>query len=148
MAEVITTFNGVNAFLSNFWAAPIFCAEDGILYPTVEHWYQAHKTEDRHERLNIAAATTPGRAKRLGRKVQLRLDWNEIKLDVMRTALCEKFKTPHLRKALLATGNATLIEGNTWNDTFWGVCRGSGENHLGQLLMELRKELQDDTTLD
>lgn len=148
MAKVIAAFNGVNAFLSNFWAAPIFCTEDGILYPTAEHWFQAHKTENRHERLKIAAATTPGRAKRMGRQVQLRSDWEEVKLNVMRTALREKFKIPDLCKALLATGDAILIEGNTWNDTFWGVCRGRGENHLGQLLMELRKELRNDTALD
>jgi ribA/ribD-fused uncharacterized protein len=72
----------------------------------------------------------------------MRDDWNDIKIDVMRDLLQEKFSDDDLRELLLATGDAELIEGNTWNDYFWGVCLGEGQNWLGKLLMEVRKELK------
>ena len=54
----------------------------------------------------------------------------------------EKFKqNPELKQKLLETGNQELIEGNTWNDTFWGVCNGQGQNWLGKILMLARSEL-------
>lgn len=53
-------------------------------------------------------------------------------------------KDPFLTRALMATGNAELVEGNTWNDTFWGICNGTGENHLGKLLMKVRANLFDE----
>jgi predicted NAD-dependent protein-ADP-ribosyltransferase YbiA (DUF1768 family) len=76
-----------------------------------------------------------------GQKVTLRKDWEGVKIQVMRDVLRLKFANPGLRDRLLETGDRELIEGNTWGDTFWGVCRGSGKNWLGQLLMELRGEL-------
>lgn len=109
-------------------------------YPTVEHAYQAAKTLDIHQRDQIAAAEGPGVAKSLGRSVTMRTDWNEVKLGIMEFLLRQKFYYEPLRSQLLATGNAELIEGNTWNDTFWGVCRGRGHNHLGRLLMKVRTE--------
>lgn len=60
----------------------------------------------------------------------------------MEQILRVKFSDPTLRKLLLDTGNAKLIEGNTWNDTFWGVCRGKGQNNLGLILQKLRAEFQ------
>ena len=59
----------------------------------------------------------------------------------MRDLLRNKFSEPDLAARLLATGSTELIEGNNWNDTFWGVCRGRGRNMLGQLLMEVREEI-------
>lgn len=140
MATVIDKFDGTEyGFLSNFYSSPI--QYEGIVYPTVEHMFQALKALDIETRKKIANAATPGQAKRLGRSVALREDWEEVKVDVMRTALQLKFSDPTLRAKLIATGDAELIEGNTWNDRFWGVCRGTGKNMLGHLLMELRFSL-------
>lgn len=109
-------------------------------YPSVEHAYQAAKTTVPQERAKIARLATPGEAKRAGRRVTLRPDWDAIKLDVMRGLLLQKFTYPDLGRALLETKPAELIEGNSWHDTFWGVdlTTGRGENHLGKLLMEIR----------
>lgn len=139
--EKISAFKGKYAFLSNFYDSPIYY--EGILYPTVEHFFQAMKTLDHDERRTIAAAASPGQAKRLGRRVKLRDDWESVKDFYMKTALTIKFAKPELRQKLLETGSAYLEEGNTWNDTYWGVCNGVGKNRLGLLLMEVRKEIQD-----
>lgn len=138
--ETIALFDGEYAFLSNFYSSPITIS--GINFPTVEHAFQALKTIDAEERKKIAVAATPGQAKRLGRKVQLRQDWEEVKENVMYICLKAKFDIPELREKLLATGESELIEGNWWGDTYWGVCNGIGQNRLGQLLMRLRTELK------
>ena len=141
MVTKIDKFDGTEyGFLSNFYSSPI--KYEGIEYPTVEHMFQALKTLDMTERMRIASATTPGQAKRMGRGVPLRADWEEVKVDVMRTALELKFSNPTLKNKLISTGDAELIEGNTWNDRFWGVCCGTGRNMLGTLLMELRDKLK------
>lgn len=138
--KTIAIFDGEYAFLSNFYNSPITIA--GINFPTVEHAFQAMKTIDVAERQLIAAAPTPGKAKRLGRTVHLREDWEEAKESVMYICLKAKFSIPELREKLLATEDAYLIEGNWWGDTYWGVCNGIGQNKLGQLLMRLRTELK------
>jgi ribA/ribD-fused uncharacterized protein len=138
MTNEINSFSGDYRWLSNFY--PCLIEYEGKFYPSVEHAFQAAKTTDEHMRLRIGAAATPGRAKRLGRKVALRSDWDVVKLEVMATLVRIKFADPDLGKLLNDTGAAELIEGNTWGDTFWGVCRGVGENHLGKILMEVRRE--------
>lgn len=143
---MICEFENKYAFLSNFYASPF--THDGIMYPTNEHFFQAMKTLDIDERKKIAAAETPGLAKRMGRNVQLRSDWEKIKVDIMMLGLRLKFKDPELAAKLIATGDEELVEGNWWCDQFWGSCncskhiRTPGRNVLGMLLMELRKELQ------
>lgn len=132
----ITSFTGPHRWLSNFWPAPV--SLDGVVYPTVEHAYVAAKTRDSTWRSAVLACGTPGDAKRLGRRMNLRSDWNAVRVDVMRDLLEQKFSNPTLAEKLLATGDALLQEGNTWGDTFWGVCNGRGENMLGKLLMEVR----------
>ncbi len=136
----IERFTGDHDFLSNFHQSPI--EGDGIVYATVEHAFQAAKTFDRAEKQSVAEATTPGAAKRLGRKVQLRPDWEQVKIGIMEDLVRLKFTThADLRDKLLATGDGELVEGNTWNDRFWGVCRGQGRNELGKILMKIRAEL-------
>jgi ribA/ribD-fused uncharacterized protein len=136
----ITAFQGAHRFLSNFWPAPV--VYDGSEYPSVEHAYQAAKTLDPAWREKIWTAIQPGAAKRLGKQVPMRADWEQVKVDVMRDLVFQKFAPgTALAAQLLATGDAMLIEGNTWGDRFWGVCGGSGENHLGRLLMEVRAAL-------
>ena len=127
-------------FLSNFHPSTVYV--DKKPYPTVEHAYQAAKTLDAGSKEVIRKAKSPGEAKKLGRGVQLRPDWDLVKVDLMRDFLRQKFDSPFLRHQLLETGDAELVYGNTWNDRFWGVCRGSGLNWLGKILTELRDEFR------
>jgi ribA/ribD-fused uncharacterized protein len=140
MANVIDIFRGEYRFLSNFYPAKV--PFEGFIYPTVEHAYQAAKTFSQIEREVIRRCDTPGQAKRVAKDISLRLDWREIRIDVMKYLVREKFYLhKELREKLLATGDAMLIEGNTWGDTFWGQCDGQGKNHLGLILMNVRSEL-------
>jgi len=141
---MIDSFQGQYRWLSNFWPAVI--SYEGLIYPTVEHAYQASKTLDKLERKEISLLDSPVRAKRAGRKVKMRSDWNIVKLDIMKELLTKKFSHPQLRKLLLDTGIEMLVEGNKWHDLYWGKCSCSrhstkGENNLGKLLMEVRLEL-------
>lgn len=133
---VIDMFSGEFSFLSNFYPCRIHM--DGLAYPSVEHAYQAAKTDDPIEREAIRLALTAGRAKRLGSRVTLRKDWLVSRVNVMRMLLIQKFREPGLRDALDATRPCRLIEKNSWGDVFWGVCEGEGENRLGSILMEIR----------
>jgi N-glycosidase YbiA len=113
----IDRYTSAHDFLSNFHPSPI--EVDGVVYPTVEHAFQAAKTFDRAEKQSVADGATPGAAKRLGRKVRLRPDWEQVKIGIMEELVRLKFTTgPDLLAKLLATGNAELIEDNTWNDRF------------------------------
>lgn len=138
----IDQFRGDYSFLSNFYLCPVKL--DGVTYPSVEHAYQAAKTMDPVFRDMIRDAVKPAYAKRIGRMAPLREGWNDIRLDVMRGLVQQKFRFPSLREALLATGSAELIEGNDWGDTFWGVQRGVGENNLGLILMNVRSRLRNE----
>ena len=139
---MINSFKDEYRFLSNFWPALVEF-EDNV-YPSVEHAYQAAKTLDQDYRERIYFAPTPSVAKILGRQAPLREDWEEVKIDIMRNLLVQKFSIFELKSKLLATGNEELIEGNWWGDTFWGVCNGVGHNMLGKLLMEIREEIRND----
>ncbi len=138
--DAITEFTGEYRFLSNFYESCV--TYDFVIYPTLEHAYQAAKTLNLEERQKIKECKTPGQAKRMGRTVTLRPDWEQIKVHVMDNLLTKKFSLYPLKEQLLATKDKELIEGNTWGDTYWGVCNGQGENKLGQLLMNLRNQLQ------
>ena len=140
----IDKFTDEFAFLSNFFPATIL--HKGIVYPTVEHAFQASKVgvsplyNREFVRKQISLASTPGRAKRLGQKVVLRKDWNKVRLVVMSILVFKKFANYIvLKQQLLDTGDAILIEGNGWHDKFWGICDGVGQNWLGKILMEVRE---------
>ena len=128
------------AFLSNFHPSEI--EFEGACYPTVEHAFQAAKTSDPEARRKVREASTPGGAKRIGRRVRLRADWESVKVGVMTGLLRLKFADPELGALLLATGARELIEENSWNDRFWGTTGGVGRNELGQALMVVRAEIQ------
>ena len=130
-------FQGPNRFLSNFWPET-----PGVV--TVEHLFQAAKTNDPVQKLAILRAETPGQAKRMGRGVTLRADWETVKDDIMAEFLRMKFEDPELRRQLLATGDSLLYEANDWNDRYWGVdsATGIGQNRLGHLLMSLRERIR------
>ena len=135
---VINSFRGKHYFLSNFYEADVNYL--GLSYQTVEAAFQAQKDLSRsHEFQNIS----PAESKRLGRRVRLRSDWNDIRITIMRDLLWAKFsQNPDLAQKLIETGDAQLIEGNSWNDTFWGISNNRGQNHLGKLLMDTREKLK------
>jgi ribA/ribD-fused uncharacterized protein len=142
--QKVSEFQGDYRFLSNFWPAEVVC--EGITYPTAEHAYQASKSLDPVERKKIAALKTPAEAKHAGEALKARDDWPAVKFKVMEDV--DRYKFTHhdeLRAKLLATGDAELEEGNTWNDRIWGISppdSGQGENHLGKILMKIRSELK------
>ena len=138
--ERIDRFRGDHAFLSNFHRHPFQWR--GRSFSTAEHAYQGAKSRDDRERERIRVASSPREAKRLGRRADLRCDWEHVKDDVMHSILQAKFAVPELRDALLATGDAELVEGNTWGDVYWGVCRGRGRNQLGRTLMRIRDDIR------
>ncbi len=140
MAKDIRGFHNEYYFLSNFYASPI--VHDGILFPTVEACFQAEKTLNQDIRLAISFCKTLSEAKYMGRSVNLRDDWEDIKYGRMKLFVNKKFKIPALKKYLLATGDALLVEENTWNDRTWGTVNGKGKNLLGKILMEVRSDLQ------
>lgn len=148
---MISSFSGEYAFLSNFWEEPFDCG--GRIVPTAEHAFQAQKARGQKAVQDlILRASTPSHAKRLGRRVRLPENWNEIRVEVMRKIIEFKFAEGSvLAQRLIDTGDEHLMEGNTWGDTFWGCVREPkdvgtwvGANNLGILLMERRKELRHD----
>jgi hypothetical protein len=140
---MISEFQNEYRFLSNFWTVPGGVKLEGskIRFPTIEHAYQAAKIKDLTAWHRVAKLPTPGAAKRFGKTVVLRTDWEHVKLPIMLSLVRQKFANDPLRAKLLETGEHELVEGNHWNDTFWGVCRGVGSNHLGNILMQVRAEL-------
>jgi ribA/ribD-fused uncharacterized protein len=147
MSDYITKFDGTdNRFLSNFYRCPIDF--EGKIYATSEHAYQAAKTSNDDEREKIRSDESPATAKKLGRRVTLRSDWEQVKDSIMMDILRIKFKGgSDLAKKLLATGDKILVEGNMWHDNHFGVCScdkcgGKGKNVLGESLMKVREELK------
>ena len=139
----INRFDGEYRFLSNFYEAPVVF--EGMAYPSNEAAFQAAKCLNMKEREPFTAMP-PSEAKRRGRRVALRPDWEEVKLGIMKAIVLDKFtRNPELKAKLLATGDARLAEGNSWRDRFWGVdaATGHGKNHLGLILMEVREELRE-----
>jgi len=166
--DVVNHFAYEHHYLSNFYACTIVYG--GIVYASTEHAYQAAKTLDPQRRkmlgLEMNPRLTAASAKHIGRNLNIRPDWEEVKIQIMRELLWLKFDNPTLKQKLIATGDAYLEEGNWWHDTFWGVCHGKldgrtckkirlhqaadergeiadellhiGENRLGLLLMEVR----------
>jgi ribA/ribD-fused uncharacterized protein len=140
---VVWQFRDRYAWLSNF--APVEIEVDGIVYPSVEHAYQACKCDDVgwknfcSDKRNSAASV-----KKNGRKVSLIPNWDSKRLDIMKSLINKKFDQEPYRSLLIETGNTILIEGNNWGDTFYGVSLKSrkGHNHLGRLIMSKREELK------
>lgn len=141
MTEPIKYFSGEYRWLSNFWSC--FVVLDGKTYPSTENAFQAAKTLDEQLRAPFREYF-PGKAKKEGRMLKLRPDWESVKLSVMEDLNRQKFtKNAELFEKLLATGDVELIEGNDWRDTYWGVDdRLGGQNNLGKLLMRIRAELR------
>lgn len=145
--NVISDFRGKYYFLSNFYSAPV--EYDGFVYSNNEAAFQSAKCivhQDRRRFTNLP----PNVAKALGRRIRLRADWEQIKDQTMYQIVKNKFlQNTDLANRLLQTESATLIEGNTWGDNYWGISPYNGprsetstNNHLGKILMKVRYELK------
>lgn len=151
---MIDTFTGRWGFLSNFHPCKI--KYKGIEYPSVEHFYVAMKIKD-DQFINskniplvdcqemISRIKTPSEAKKLGKKLKIRKDWDIVRFSIMEWGITEKFKDRDLLKLLISTQGEELKESNWWHDNYWGVCTcekcdGKGENNLGKILMKVRNE--------
>ena len=152
---IIDAFRNEYDFLSNFYISPL--TWKGHKFSTSEHAYQWAKTDDPAEQKTVLVhvfetggemPTTPGQAKSAGGAVTLRPDWEETKLNIMYDILKAKFtQNWGILQKLLNTGDAELIEGNSWHDNWYGDCKCQGcknipgQNILGKILMRLRTEL-------
>lgn len=140
--STIGSFRGKYYFLSNFFPAEV--TYNGLTYQNNEAAFQAQKTYSKEERIEFTTLE-PRDAKRRGRRVRLRKDWEQVKDSIMEEIVRAKFsQNEELKEQLLATGDAQLVEGNRWNDRYWEVDirSGVGENHLGKILMKVRSELR------
>lgn len=138
----IDSFAGEYAFLSSFAPSPI--RQGGQMWPTAEHLFQSMKCVGLDHRNWILAAPTPREAKRRGRSVAMRSDWEQCKRAAMLRVVLAKFEqNPDLAAKLAATYGAELVEGNTWGDRYWGRVGGVGENWLGRILMWVREVLHE-----
>lgn len=139
--------NGNYYEFSNFHPGSLIVDGNGLIYATVEAYFQANKSTSLVERMMFdrhhLSEHDAGKSKAMGRKLQLRSDWEEIKYDVMREGLRQKFQDPILHDLLLSTGDKELVEWTYWGDRVWGMCdkTNSGANALGKLLMEIRSQL-------
>lgn len=138
----IEHFREEYAFLSNFWEAPV--TYQGLTYGSNEAAFQAQKCMTEEEKLPFTEMR-PAKSKKAGRRVRLRPDWEEVKVGIMEQIVRAKFtQNEELKWRLIATGEAELVEGNSWHDTCWGVDTktGEGQNYLGRILMKVRQELK------
>lgn len=139
----IMSFRGEYSFLSNFYEGKVFTYK-GLKFNNTEAPFHAEKCWSRAKEFEMIR---PLQSKRLGRRVLMRRDWEQIKDRVMYDVCYAKFtQDPVLKAKLLATGNRELVEGNTHGDRCWGMTCSNGvwigENRLGKVLMKLREDLR------
>lgn len=136
----ITSFRGKWFFLSNFYETKV--TFEGLMYNNAESAFQAMKCRYYDDRIKFLSKTG-AQAKQLGKHIRLRDDWESVKLDYMYKIVKAKFEqNDFIRKQLIDTGDVEIEEHNDWNDIYWGVCGGHGENHLGKIFMLVRNELK------
>ena len=142
--EIITSFLGAYGCFSNFFKREITVNE--ITYGSSEAAYQSFKSFDEDIRKSFSNLE-PADAKKAGRSLPIRYDWDAVKQAVMKDILRIKFSAPDLKNVLLGTSDALIVEGNRWHDNKWGNCHCGreacdfvGENMLGEILMELRDD--------
>jgi len=139
----IDSFRGDYFFLSNF--CMVSFEYKGFQYRSVEHAYQALKATNKEDHDKVANSKKAGEAKRWGKNIEMKFDWEKTKEDVMYEVIKAKFSQNFgLKKMLIDTGDAELIEGNNWGDIYWGfdTRQKRGQNKLGKILMKVRNELK------
>lgn len=147
----IDAFRGKWTKLGNYSSGVVFY--EGHAYQSVEHAYQAQKSTDPGIQKMIRDCATPAVAKKLARSVQLRSDWETVKVPIMLTLLREKFSQEPEQSILLSTGDQILREGNWWHDNYWGNCSCpncdslTGLNWLGRLLEQVREEIRSEISV-
>lgn len=148
-SQAIPAFTGPHAFLSNAYEDPVAFEAWGEphLALTVDHAFQALKAGTQEEFLKVLASPTAQAAWELGCQIELRGDWNDVKIEIMEDLVGRKFEEPGLAGRLLETGAVPLVAGNDWHDGYWGYCRcsgcaGPGANVLGVVLMLVREEMR------
>lgn len=126
--------------LSNFHIERLHVS--GLFYTSSEAAYMSEKTYKLSEKITLCNCSTGLEAKRLGQRVTLRSDWEEVKYSKMLKVLREKFKqSVFCRDLLLSTGSKYIEESNWWNDNYWGKCHAYGLNNLGKILVQIRTEI-------
>lgn len=146
----IIEFKNEYRFLSNFYFLEYQIIYQGICYNSVENAYQAQKTNDLNIKLQISRMT-PAASKKFARSINMRKDWDDIKLVVMKKFVEEKFLASlELKRKLIDLKDYEIIEGNFWHDNYWGICYckkcapggiGNGKNMMGKILMDLRDSI-------
>lgn len=173
MEQTINRFINDYDFLSNFYEIPVFfeglryrnseaafqaakcLALDSDIEVYLDHHHLKIDQVDEDLRAKIKDILTlqlrmpftrmsASEAKKAGRTCSLRKDWEEHKEEIMLKIVRNKFTEPALACKLLNTGNARLIEGNTWGDTTWGMVNGKGQNLLGKILEKVRLEIEEE----
>lgn len=139
---MIKEFQGEFRWLSNFTQVAIEL--DGRIFSSVEHAYMSAKSDDEDWKNFCENTFSAGQVKKASRSIALVDNWEDIKVDIMRECIDQKFNQQFFKAKLLATGDTIIQEGNMWNDKFWGVClkTGKGKNILGKLIMEKRESLK------
>lgn len=133
----IKGFFGEYRWLSNFHESNVYF--ENLIYTSTENAYQAAKCVDAKKRLEFLGIT-PSQSKKLGRSVEVRSDWQDVKYDIMALVVFDKFyRNLELRTLLVNTGSKYIEETNHWKDMYWGVYNGVGENNLGKILMKVRQ---------
>lgn len=154
MTKKISTFdNEEHVFLSNFYpyksdggkySLKVTVLYNGIVFDCVENAYQAAKTKDKSLQEKFSKMSPYEIKKYWESNQDIRPEWNNIKLELMRDLVFQKFKNnSQLARLLLQTGDTILEEGNEWGDTFWGISQDIGENNLGKILMYVRNKLKE-----
>jgi ribA/ribD-fused uncharacterized protein len=146
---MIDSFTGEYEFLTNFYNQDSYFIYNDLRWDSAEAAFQAMKYDGNNKRKihKIFSKLTPSEAKQLGKAIQLRSDWDSVKVSIMEEILKEKFSIPDLKQLLISTNGKNLVEGNTWHDNFWGNCTCDkcknieGKNILGKLLKRIRKRV-------
>jgi hypothetical protein len=139
---MIKEFQKEYRWLSNFW--PCRIEFQGRVFNSVEHAYQAAKSDEDSWKEFCSKSISPGEIKKESRNIAIRPTWNSEKVSVMRELLRKKFiDNKHYASMLVDTGSEHIQEGNYWGDRFWGVDlkNSVGKNMLGELIMDIRDEL-------
>lgn len=131
----------VDNWFSNMVISPITI--NGVVWASVENYYQSRKAKTEKE-ADLFLTYSPSDAKKMGRRVEIREDWDKLKETFMLTVLVVKFNQPAWKQRLLDTEEELIVEWNNWGDKYWGVDIRSfeGQNRLGEILMEVRKLLK------